>query len=235
MSGQAKVKTLAHNIFKSRTRPVPATLWKSLMVRSDGTAVNDLLQDWGAPDIGKDPVVSLLVSSRETTGRITSTRLVVRGPLFVATEDEPFQANVIWPELDNTITLRFSITGETLNFSNRDARNVSVWAGLDTLPSFRAFKDDVMMSPEEVKATPGLKDGACFRVVTQTHSITHLSASLLVVPRPYAVVKAKAREWNVMTESNQIPAIDITDHWARYIPAHLSQSPDCPIIPAAVH
>ena len=231
MSNQAKVKTLSHSFFnaKSRVKPVPASLWQRLVVRSEGTEVSELLENWGAADIKAEAVVSLLVSARENTGRITSSRLVVRGPLFSATEEDPIKANRIWPALDEDITLRFVVRGEALNFSNREARNQSVWGGLDTLPSFKAYRGNDLLSQDDIKTIPGLKDGASYRVAIQTHSVTHMAASLLVVPKPYAAVKAKARAWNVATESNQIPAIDLTDHWTRCGP-NSSQQTDQPAV-----
>ena len=135
MANQTKIKTLAHTIFKERSNPVPACFWPKLMVRSEGVEVTNLLEDWGAPDTGAQPAISFLISATESTGRIKSSKLVTRGPLLVSGEDNPIKANVIRPGLDDDLTIGFSVLGDTLNFSNREASNISVWAGLDTLPS----------------------------------------------------------------------------------------------------
>ena len=219
---QAKIKTLTGAIFKARSCPVPAKIWPTLLVRSEGAEVTQLLENWGAPDLMADPAVTLLISAREITGRVTSSKLVIRGPIFVVRPEDQFKANTIWSGLEDNITLSFSISGEILNFSNREARNFSTWTGLDTLPSFKVHKDGVALSREEFQAMDGLKDGACFRVAVQTHSTTHMAASLLVAPKPHNMIKAKAREWNVAPDSNRIPAIDITKHWTRYnsVPHH---------------
>ena len=224
MAGQTKVKTLTHAIFKGRTNPVPATIWPQLMVRSEGQEVTNLLEEWGATDIQAHPVISLLISARETTGRITSSKTVIRGPIFTASEENPIKANAIWPGLDEDLTLRFSISGETLNFSNREARNLSVWQALDSLTSFKVYKGDDLVSRDDYKDIDGLREGVSFRVATYTHSIKHMATSLLIAPKPLNMIRTKARDWNIPHESNQFPAIDITSHWTRYGPVHLTVS-----------
>ena len=116
MTHQARIKTLASSIFKARSTLVPATIWPTLMVRSEGAEVNSLLQEWGAPDLGVEPVISLLISARERTGR------------------------------------------------------------------------------------------------------------LLIAPKSAAMIKTKAQAWNISSESNLFPAIDITGHWTRYDPVHSAVS-----------
>ena len=214
---QAKVKTMTDAIFKARSCPIPAKMWHSLLVRNEGTEVSQLMENWGAPDLQADPAITLMISARETTGRVTSSKLVIRGPTFVVRADDQFRANNIWPGLENDITLSFTISGEILNFSNREARNVSTWTGLDTLPSFKVYKDGTQLSREEFQTMEGLKDGACFRVAVQVHSTTHMAATLLVAPKTYTMVKTRAREWNIAPESNRIPGINITNHWTRYV------------------
>ena len=215
MAAQAKVKNLQAPVFKARTTAIPQKFWQTLMVRSEGAAVTTMLEDWGAPDIASKPTVTLLVSARESTGRITSSKIVARGPLFVAGRDNPIKANKIWPELDDDITLTFSIPGETLNFSNREARNFSLWTELSSLTTLKVCKEDGQLSPDEARDIMG--EGACFRVSILTYSVTHMEAVLLVIPRSLTTIRSKASDWEVMEESNVFPAINITSHWTRYV------------------
>ena len=225
---QSKAKPLSAAIFKARTRPVPSKLWPTLMVRAEGAPVNTLLESWGAADLGAEPAVTLMITARESTGRTLSSRILMRGPIFKATADSPIKANTIWPGVEDNLTVRFTVTGDMLNFSSREARNISMWASLDTLPSFRVYKEDDLLSREEIQGIEGLKDGASYRVVVHTHSVTHMAASLLVVPKSLTSIRAKARDWNVLAESNLFPAIDLTSHLTRC--GHTSpfpQSTDC--------
>ena len=221
MAAQTKVKNLQAPVFKARKTPIPQKFWKSLLVRSEGAAVTSILEEWGAPDIAARPAITLLVSSRETTGRITSSKLVMRGPLFVAGRSNPLKANMIWPDLEEDISLRFSIPGEGLNFSNREARNFHLWTDLTSLPNLKVYKGDTQLSPEEARTTLG--EGAGFRVAIQTYSVTHMEAVLLVVPNSVDAIRDKASYWDVAEESNVFPAIDITSHWTRYVLPHSSQ------------
>ena len=107
MANQAKVKTLAATIFKGRTTPVPATIWPTLMVQSEGMEVNDLLQDWGAPDLGAEPIITLLISARECTGRMMGSSS--GAPIYQATEANLIKANTIWPGIDKDYTIRCDI------------------------------------------------------------------------------------------------------------------------------
>ena len=220
MSGQTKVKTLASSIFKARSTPVPSSIWPTLMVRSEGAEVNELLQDWGAPDLGAEAAITLLISARERTGRLTGSKLVIRGPIYHATADNPIKANTIWPGVDEDYTVRFGINGDVLNFANGEARNVSLWAGLDTLQSFRVYKGDDLVARDDLKDIEGLKDGASYRVAVYTYSTTHMTAALLIVPKALNMIRAKAQAWNVSPESNLFPAVDITGHWTRYDANH---------------
>ena len=210
---QTRVKSLTAPVFEARSAPVPQRFWKTLMVRSEGAAVSSMLEEWGAPDLASTPAATLLVSARETTGRITSSKLVTRGPVFVAGRDNPFKANRIWSDLGDDVTIRFTIPGEALNFSNREARNFSLWAELTSLPSFKIFKAGNQLSPEESQAIMGR--GACFRVSLLTYSVTHMEAVLLIAPVPLTDIRDKANTWDVAEESNVFPGIDVTNHWTR--------------------
>ena len=222
MSGQARIKSLQAPIFKTRTTAIPAKFWKTLLVRSEGSEVTNLLEEWGAPDIGATPATSLLVTARETTGRIVSSKMVIRGPCFAATVANPIKANTIWPEADPAITLRFSIQGEAINFTNVEARNFSLWTSLDSLTTYRVYKagdeGDVAQSPSDIKNLAGVKDGACFRVVLHPYSVSQMEATLQVIPTSLKGIREKADSWEVTAESNTLPALNLTSHWTRYDP-----------------
>ena len=53
-----------------------------------------------------------MISARETTRRVISSKLVVRGLMFGAGADDPIQAYLIWPDLNDNITISFVITEE---------------------------------------------------------------------------------------------------------------------------
>ena len=221
---QSRVKSIQAPVFKTRTTAVPQNFWKALLVRSEGAGVTNLLEEWGAPDLGSSPAITLLVSARETSGRITSSKLVARGPLFRAAMTNPVKANTIWPGVDAAITLRFAIQGETLNFSNKEARNFSLWTSLDSLTNYRVFKGDEQLSPDDIKDIEGIKDGACFRVAVHSYSVSQMEASLLIIPASLDKIREKADTWKVAMESNVLPAVNLTSHWTRYVPHTV---PDC--------
>ena len=75
-----------------------------------------------------------------TTGRITGSRFVLRGPVFHAGQENPLKATEIWPEVDDDNTIRFTLNGTALNLNNRDARNTSLWLNLRSLTSTKMFK-----------------------------------------------------------------------------------------------
>ena len=215
---QTRVKSLQAPIFKSRTAAVPPKFWKALLVRSEGAEVNELLEEWGAPDLGALPATSLLISAKETTGRIVSSKLIVRGPVFVAAGANPVKADTIWPGADPEVTLRFSILGEGLSFANRDARNFSLWTSLDSLTSYRVYKGDESQTPDDIKEMVGVKDGACFRVVIHPYSVSQMEVSLQIIPTSLREIRDKADAWKVAAESNTLPALNLTNHWTRYVP-----------------
>ena len=48
-----------------------------------------------------------------------------------------------------------------------------------------------------------------------THSVTHMAASLLIVPKLLTSIRAKARDWNVLVESNLFLAFNLISHLTR--------------------
>ena len=55
-------------IFKGRTRSIPRSIWQTLTVRTEGQELNSMLEDWGASDILSNPVITAVISARDTTG-----------------------------------------------------------------------------------------------------------------------------------------------------------------------
>ena len=47
----------------------------------------------GDANLGAEPAVTLMITARESTGRTLSSKLVVRGPIFMAMADNPIKAN----------------------------------------------------------------------------------------------------------------------------------------------
>ena len=65
-----------------------------------------------------------------------------------------------------------------------------------TLPSFRVYKGAELVSRDDQKDIDGLKDGASYRVAVYTHSATHMSTALLIVPKSLNMIKTKAQAWS---------------------------------------
>ena len=200
-------------IFKGRTRSIPRSIWQTLTVRTEGQELNSMLEDWGASDILSNPVITAVISARDTTGRITGSRFVLRGPVFVAGQDNPLPATEIWPEVEEDISVRFTLDGTALNLNNRDARNASIWLNLRTLASTKMFKGDRQLSSEEMDAIPAIKEGAAIRVSVSSYSTTHMIANLWAVPMSLKALRDKARDWKIMPESLDFPAINLTSHF----------------------
>ena len=205
-------KTIKDKVFTTRTKSIPPSLWAKLTTKTDGADLTAILEEWGA-DPKSSPVITILITVLEASSRIRASRYVARGPVFTATRDSPLKANTIWPGLDEDLTVTFTILGVNLNFTNREARNFSLWMNLRTLPNFKMFRGDTLLSPAEVDDLPGCKEGAQFRVAVSPLSATHMSARLLISPLSRDEIKAKARTWNVDPESHAFPVIDITYHW----------------------
>ena len=44
-----------------------------------------------------------------------------------------------------------------------------------------------------------------------------MEAVLLTSPQSLTTIQSKASDWDVVEESNVLPAIDMTSHWTRYV------------------
>ena len=205
-------KTIKDKVFSTRTKAIPPSLWAKLTATTDGADLTAILEEWGA-EPNSSPVITILITVLEASSRIRASRYVARGPVFTATRDSPLKANTIWPGLDEDITVTFTILGVNLNFSNREARNFSLWMNIRTLPNFKMFRGDTLLSPAEVDDLPNCKEGAMFRVAVFPLSASHMTARLLIAPLSRDEIKGKAREWNIDPESHSFPVIDITHHW----------------------
>ena len=199
-------------IFKSRTRSVPDSVLQQLTVRSDGTELTWKLEEWGAPDLNVNPVITILITTKESTARITDSRFVIRGPVFEANASRPLKANKIWAEVEPDITVRFTVPGSAVNMNNMDARNASLWEDLMELTDIRFFKAGTPMTLAEVDDIPALREGASYRVAVFPHSVTHMEAVLLVAPVSLTTIRSKAKAWKISPESLDFPAINLTSH-----------------------
>ena len=210
------------SIFRSRSKPVPGSIWPTLTIRTEGTELSKMLEEWGASDLTRDPTITTLITSRETTGRITGSRFCIRGPAFRVAPNDSLPANTIWHGVDPSITISFLIDGSTLNFSNKQARNASFWLDLRGLTNTRFYKDGQVMSPEEVDAIPAIEKGACVRVVVFPHSTTHMEMVLLAIPVCLQTLRDKANTWKVSADTLELPTINLTGHISRYSHPFLS-------------
>ena len=205
-------KTIKDRVFSVRSKAIPPSQWAKLTAKTDGADLTAILEEWGA-DPKSAPVITILITVLEASSRVKGSRYIIRGPAFTATRDSPLKANSIWPGLDDDLLVTFSILGTNLNFSNGEGRNHSIWMNIRTVPTFKMFRGDTLLSAAEVDNLPGCKDGAMFRVAVFPLSATHMSARLLVSPLSWAAIQEKARDWNIDPESHSFPSIDISSHW----------------------
>ena len=61
------------------------------------------------------------------------------------------------------------------------------------------------------------------------HSVTHMEALLVVAPVSYITLKQRAEEWNMMPDSHQFPAINITNYWSGSVWLLYHSQHSCPI------
>ena len=88
-------------------------------------------------DVPSSVLKALLVTVANSTGRITASRLVMRGPLFTVTEANAVPANQIWQEAREDVRISFLIDGSALNFSSDESPNISDWVELRALNGYR--------------------------------------------------------------------------------------------------
>ena len=69
-------------IFKKKG-PVPPSVLRLLTVKNGGEDISEKLRQWKAK-ISDSPYAATVITVTNTTGRITASRVVVRGPIFSA-------------------------------------------------------------------------------------------------------------------------------------------------------
>ena len=156
-------KTIKAPVFNTRTRSVPASQWATLVALTEGQDLTDILEKWGA-EPRNTPVITILVTILEASKRIKGSRFIMRGPTFHVQPSRMIKASAIWPSLTNledtdTLKVSFTISGESLTFQNREARNFSLWANLRGLPTFHIYKGDTILPPEEADYYETIRGG----------------------------------------------------------------------------
>ena len=172
------VNMLAADVFRKKG-PMDPAFMKRLVVGNDGAAVRENLSAFGT-DLTKEPA-ALVGHSVDPTGRVTGSRLHLRGLLANFTGRAALPAKEIWPTAQDDLALSFKIAGEAINFDSPDAPNVSDWIEFRSLSTFQARKGEEILPPEAWSQEPGIKAGASFRVIIQHFRHTHASMFLQVV------------------------------------------------------
>ena len=171
---------LKDNIFKSKG-PVPPSIVRMLVVSDGGTAITEKLDHWKSRTTNT-PFAVPVITVTNTTGKITASRVVVRGPLFTASETSTIPANQIWEDARDTLAISFHLEGNALKFSSDVAPNLSDWVELRTISGFKVTdtveKRD--LTEDEILLEPGVMDGACARVALQVHNVHWLAATFEV-------------------------------------------------------
>ena len=170
---QSKAKTIRGPALGTKTRAVPDSLWKKLSTATEGADLSTILERWGA-DTAVKPVITSLVTVLPASGRIKGSRLVTRGPLFKANK---VPASVFWGDLQGDYVVSFTIQGDGVDFKNPGAKNFSHWQDLRDLQSFKLWKGNEPISPEDVDSSDPIKDGALFRVM-----VAQLLGNVLPLP-----------------------------------------------------
>ena len=74
------------------------------------------------------------------------------------------------------------------------------------------FNGDRQLTTEEMDAVPAIKEGAAIRVTVSPYSTTHMMADIWAAPMSLKALRDKARDWKVMPESLDLPAINLPSH-----------------------
>ena len=123
MLSEKMVNMLSAPLLK-RKGPVPKGFVKSLVAANGGLAITEKLKERGVITTARPAVTPVLTCGN---GKVTASRLVARGPMFVATATNPVKAKAIWPEAGEELAITFSVGGTALNFGNPDTPNISDW------------------------------------------------------------------------------------------------------------
>ena len=174
-------QTLKDSIFKKKG-PIPPSLLRLLHVRNGGADITERLTHFRSKP-ADTPYAVPVITVTHNTGKITASRVVVRGPIFTAADRNKVPANQIWTEAREDLEISFLLDGTALNFSSAEAPNVSDWVDLRTINGFKvtdvsAGRD---LTQEEYEAEQGVANGACARVSLQLHSSAHYLGATLQV------------------------------------------------------
>ena len=178
MLSEKMVNMLSAPLLK-RKGPVPKGFVKSLVAANGGLAITEKLKERGVITTARPAVTPVLTCGN---GKVTASRLVARGPMFVATATNPVKAKAIWPEAGEELAITFSVGGTALNFGNPDTPNISDWMELRSLVGAKVVNSESgeTLSLEQINEEDGLRNGACLRVVLHHLSVTHVAATLQV-------------------------------------------------------
>ena len=171
---------LKDSIFKSKG-PVPPSIVRMLVVSDGGKAITEKLEHWKSRTTST-PFAVPVITVTNTTGKITASRVVVRGPLFTASGTNTIPANQIWEDARESLAISFNLEGSALKFSSDVAPNLSDWVDLRTINGFKATDtiEERDLTEEQLLLEPGIMDGACARVALQIHNVHWLAATFEV-------------------------------------------------------
>ena len=163
--------TIKDAVFKKKG-DVPSSVLKALLVSNVGAAIAEKLAQFKSPT-ASTPYVTPVITVANSTGRITDSRLVMRGPLFTATKANVVSANQIWHEAREDVRISFLID---------ESLNISDWVELRALNGYRVTDSTAGrdIQDQELDEMDGLKEGACVRVVLQHKNAAWVSATLQV-------------------------------------------------------
>ena len=176
----AMAQTLKDNIFKNKG-VVPPSILRLLMVRNGGADITDRLAHWKSKT-SDTPYAVPVITVTNTTGKITASRVVTRGPMFSAADTNRVPATHIWASAREDLEVSFLLDGSALTFNSDEAPNVSDWIDMRTIAGFKVTDktSGAELSQEELEDEEGVQAGACARVALQIHNIHYLAATFQV-------------------------------------------------------
>ena len=172
--------TLKDNIFKNKGA-IPPSILRLLVINNGGAAITERLAHFKSKT-SDTPYAVPVITVTNTTGKITASRVVIRGPLFSATDAHKVPANQIWPGAREDLEVSFLLDGAALNFSSDEAPNISDWIDLRTINGYKVTDKaaGTELSLEAMDGEEGVGSGACVRVALQIHSAHYTAATFQV-------------------------------------------------------
>ena len=171
---------LKDSILKNRG-PVHPSVLRLLTVNNGGAAITEKLAHWKSK-VTDTPYAAPVITVTHNTGKITASRVVVRGPLFSAVDNHKVPANQIWPAAREDLEVSFLIDGTAVTFHSDEAPNVSDWIDVRTLRGFTVTDTTSCrdLTEREINEEEGMAAGACVRVALHIHTVHYLAATLQV-------------------------------------------------------